>query len=169
MSLEQHRAASTSETFAFAVVSVSDSRAPEDDRNTPLVRELVSTAGHRVAVAKLIPNAVSAVQEELQDLLATAGVDALVFCGGTGFSPRDLTVDAVRPFLEREVSGFGELFRALSYAEIGTAAMLSRALAGVARQRAVFCLPGSPKAVRLAVERLILPELGHLLGQLRRV
>ena len=123
---------------------------------------------HVMAIQKLVPNAVSAVQEELQDLLQRDGVDAIVFCGGTGFSPRDLTVDAVRPHLEREVEGFGELFRALSYAEIGTAAMLSRALGGVARRRAVFCLPGSPKAVRLAIERLILPELGHLLGQVRR-
>lgn len=169
MSLEQHRAAGTAESYGFAIVSVSDSRTPEDDRNTPLARQLVEAAGHRVMIARLIPNAVSAVQEELQDLLGSDGVDAVVLCGGTGFSPRDLTVDAVRPFLEREVEGFGELFRALSFAEIGAAAMLSRAFAGVARQRAVFCLPGSPKAVRLAVERLILPELGHLLGQLRRV
>lgn len=154
--------------FAFAVVAVTDSQTPESDRNGPLVRELVEAAGHAVALQKLVPNAVSAVQEELQDLLQREGIDAVVFCGGTGFSPRDLTVDAVRPFLEREVDGFGELFRVLSYAEIGTAAMLSRAVGGVARRRAVFCLPGSPKAVRLAVERLILPELGHLLGQLRR-
>ena len=168
MSVEQHRAETPSTPFAFAVVAVTDSKTPESDRNGPLVRELVEAAGHAVAIQKLVPNAVSAVQEELQDLLQREGIDAVVFCGGTGFSPRDLTVDAVRPFLEREVDGFGELFRALSYAEIGTAAMLSRAVGGVARRRAVFCLPGSPKAVRLAVERLILPELGHLLGQLRR-
>jgi len=168
VSVEQHRAETPSTVFAFAVVAVTDSQTPESDRNGPLVRELVEAAGHAVALQKLVPNAVSAVQEELQDLLQREGIDAVVFCGGTGFSPRDLTVDAVRPFLEREVDGFGELFRALSYAEIGTAAMLSRAVGGVARRRAVFCLPGSPKAVRLAVERLILPELGHLLGQLRR-
>ncbi len=168
MSVEQHRAATPERVLAFAVIAVTDSQTPESDRNGPLVRELVEAAGHSVAIQKLVPNAVSAVQEELQDLLQRDGVDAVVFCGGTGFSPRDLTVDAVRPFLEREVEGFGELFRALSYAEIGTAAMLSRALGGVARRRSVFCLPGSPKAVRLAVERLILPELGHLLGQLRR-
>ena len=168
MSVEEHRAEAPTTVFAFAVIAVTDSKTPESDRNGPLVRELVEAAGHAVAIQKLVPNAVSAVQEELQDLLQRDGIDAIVFCGGTGFSPRDLTVDAVRPFLEREVDGFGELFRALSYMEIGTAAMLSRAVGGVARRRAVFCLPGSPKAVRLAVERLILPELGHLLGQLRR-
>jgi molybdenum cofactor biosynthesis protein B len=168
VSVEQHRATQPAEPLRFAAVAVTDAQTPETDRNGPLVRELVEAAAHVVAVQKLVPNAVSAVQEELQDLLVRDGVDAIVFCGGTGFSPRDLTVDAVRPFLEREVEGFGELFRALSFAEIGSAAMLSRALGGVARQRAVFCLPGSPKAVRLALERLILPELAHLLGQARR-
>ncbi len=169
MSEEQHRiAAADGGALGFAVVAVSDGQTPESDRNGPLVRALVEAAGHRVAAQKLIPNAVSAVQEELQDLLAREDVDVLVFCGGTGFSPKDLTVDAVRPFLEREVEGFGELFRALSFAEIGSAAMLSRALGAVARKRAVFCLPGSPKAVRLAIERLVLPEVGHLLGQVRR-
>jgi len=167
VSVEEHRSAAP-QAFAFAAIAVTDARTPESDRNGPLVRALIEAAGHSVALQKLVPNAMSAVQEELQDLLQRDGVDAIVFCGGTGFSPRDLTVDAVRPFLEREVEGFGELFRALSYAEIGTAAMLSRALGGVARRRAVFCLPGSPKAVRLAVERLILPELAHLLGQVRR-
>jgi molybdenum cofactor biosynthesis protein B len=168
MAVADHKQHAPAKVRVF-VVTVSDSRTEATDTSGRAARELVEAAGHRVAVAKLIPNAVSAVQEELQDLLGMEGVDAVVFCGGTGFSPRDLTVDAVRPFLEREVDGFGELFRALSYTEIGTAALLSRAFAGVARQRAVFCLPGSPKAVRLAVERLILPELGHLLGQLRRV
>ncbi|MEO8505948.1 MAG: molybdenum cofactor biosynthesis protein B [Acidobacteriota bacterium] len=167
MSIEQHKGAAAT-PFGVAVVAVTDSRSPQDDRNTPLVSELAIAAGHRVAVAKLLPNAVSAVQEELQDLLGRDDVDVVIFCGGTGFSPKDLTVDAVRPFLEHEVEGFGELFRALSYVEIGTSAMLSRALGGVARRRAVFCLPGSPNAVKLAVERLILPELSHLLGQMRR-
>jgi molybdenum cofactor biosynthesis protein B len=108
------------------------------------------------------------VQEELQDLLQREGIDAVVFCGGTGFSPRDLTVDAVRPFLEREVDGFGELFRALSYAEIGAAAMLSRATAGVIRGCAVFMLPGSEAGVRLAMTRLVIPELGHVVRELTK-
>jgi len=168
VTVESHRANAATAALGVASVAVTDSQTPETDRNGPLVRELGEAAAHVVAVQKLVRNAVSAVQEELQDLLARDGVDAIVFCGGTGFSPRDLTVEAVRPFLEREVEGFGELFRALSFAEIGSAAMMSRALGGVARQRAVFCLPGSPKAVRLALERLILPEIGHLLGQVRR-
>lgn len=168
MTVESHRAEVPPRALGFAVVVVSDSKDPATDRNGPLVQDLVEAAGHALAERKLLPNAVSAVQEELQDLLARDGIDVVVFCGGTGFSPRDLSVDAVRPFLEREVEGFGELFRALSFAEVGAAAMLSRACGGVARQRAVFCLPGSPHAVRLAVERLILPEVGHLLGQVRR-
>ena len=95
-------------------------------------------------------------------------VDVVVLTGGTGFSPRDITLAAVGPLLERPVEGFGELFRMLSYQQVGAAAMLSRAAAGLIEGRAVFLLPGSPKAVALAMEKLILPETGHLLGQVRR-
>ena len=96
------------------------------------------------------------------------GVDVVVTTGGTGFSPRDVTLEAVGPMLERPVEGFGELFRMLSYSQVGAAAMLSRAAAGLVGTRAVFLLPGSPKAVVLAMEALILPEAAHLLGQARR-
>jgi molybdenum cofactor biosynthesis protein B len=95
-------------------------------------------------------------------------VDVAVLTGGTGLSPRDVTLEAIEPLFEREIEGFGELFRSLSYAEIGPRAMLSRAIAGVVGIQAVFALPGSPKAVRLGMEKLVLPAVGHLLGQLRR-
>jgi molybdenum cofactor biosynthesis protein B len=101
-------------------------------------------------------------------MLARPGVDVVVATGGTGFSPRDLTLEAVAPLFDRPLEGFGELFRMLSYQQVGAAAMLSRAAAGLIGDRAVFLLPGSPKAVTLAMEALILPEAGHLLSQARR-
>jgi molybdenum cofactor biosynthesis protein B len=111
---------------------------------------------------------VAAIRGAIRRMLALPGVDVVVLTGGTGFSPRDVTIDAVRPLLDQEVDGFGELFRALSYQQVGAAAMLSRAAAGLAGDKAVFLLPGSPKAVSLAMEKLILPETAHLLSQARR-
>jgi molybdenum cofactor biosynthesis protein B len=165
VSLDQHRAAAASASLGFAALTVSDRRTPETDASGPLVLERAAAAGHRDAGRCLVPNDPAAIAAALLELLERDAVDAVVVCGGTGLSPRDLTVEAVRPLLERELEGFGELFRALSYQEIGAAAMLSRSTAGVVRGRAVFVVPGSPRAVELAMERLILPEIGHLLAQ----
>ena len=96
--------------------------------------------------------------------MADARVDVVIMTGGTGFSTTDATYESLAPTLDREIPGFGELFRKISFDEIGPAAMLSRAFAGIVKQKAVFCLPGSPNAVRTAMQRLILPELGHLVG-----
>ena len=104
----------------------------------------------------------------LRGFLGDAGVDAVILTGGTGLAARDGTVEVVRRFLDREIPGFGELFRALSFEEIGAAAMLSRALGGLASGKAVFSLPGSTNAVRTAMVKLILPELGHLLTEIRK-
>ena len=167
MSLDEHRAAATA-SLGFAALTVSDRRTPETDASGPLVLGRAAARGHRDAGRRLVPNDAAAIAAALWELLESDGVDVVVVCGGTGFSPRDLTVEAVRPLLERELEGFGELFRALSFQEIGAAAMLSRSTAGVVRGRAVFVLPGSPRAAALAMERLILPEVGHLLAQARR-
>jgi molybdenum cofactor biosynthesis protein B len=129
---------------------------------------LIHVAGHRVEGSVVVPDEVAAIRRAVRRLLELPGVDVVVLTGGTGFSPRDVTVDAVRPLLDQPVDGFGELFRALSYQQVGAAAMLSRATAGLVGDRAVFLLPGSPKAVSLAMEKLILPEVGHLLAQARR-
>jgi molybdenum cofactor biosynthesis protein B len=168
VSLDEHRAAAASASLGFAALTVSDRRTPESDRSGPLVLERAAAAGHRDAGRRLVPNDAAAIAGALRELLAQDAVDVVVVCGGTGLSPRDLTVESVRPLLERELEGFGELFRALSYEEIGAAAMLSRATAGVVGGRAVFVLPGSPRAAELAMDRLILPEVGHLLAQARR-
>jgi len=115
---------------------------------------------------------VGAIRDAVGRLLEAPEVDVVVTTGGTGFSPRDVTLEAVGPLLERPIEGFGELFRMLSYQQVGAAAMLSRAAAGIIAggggAKALFLLPGSPKAVALALEKLILPEAGHLLGQARR-
>lgn len=167
MSAEQHRRASPS-ILGFAAVTVSDSRRPDDDTSGSAIRDLVATAGHRLVDSTLVPDDVAAIRAAVRRMLELPGVDVVVTTGGTGFSPRDVTLEAVGPMLERRVDGFGELFRMLSYQQVGAAAMLSRAAAGLVGTRAVFLLPGSPKAVVLAMEALILPEAAHLLGQARR-
>jgi molybdenum cofactor biosynthesis protein B len=167
MSIEQHRASAPS-SLGFAVVTVSDTRTAGEDTSGRTIRDLAETAGHRVAGSTLVPDDMAAIRAALQEMLALPGVDVVVLTGGTGFSSRDVTLDAVLPFLEKPVEGFGELFRMLSYEQVGAAAMLSRAAAGLIGRQAVFLLPGSTRAVTLAMEKLILPEAGHLLGQARR-
>lgn len=167
MSVEQHRRAAPA-VLGFALITVSDTRSAEDDVSGRTLSEMASAAGHRVEAALLVPDDVDAIRGAVRQALAREGVDVVILTGGTGFSPRDVTLEAVGPLLERPVEGFGELFRMLSFQQVGSAAMLSRAAAGLAGARAVFLLPGSPKAVSLAMERLILPEAGHLLGQARK-
>ena len=154
-------------TVTVEVVTLSDSRSPANDRTGDTIVALLEAAGHSVAGRELVredPPAIRAVLE-----VALAGpAQAVILNGGTGIAPRDSTPEIVAPLLERELPGFGELFRQLSFQEIGAAAMLSRALAGVAHGKLLFALPGSETACRLALEQLILPELGHLVGELRK-
>jgi molybdenum cofactor biosynthesis protein B len=148
-----------------AVVTVSDTRTLETDSGGALAAELLERAGHPVVSRTLVRDEPQAIAAALRELLARGAVRAVVLTGGTGIAPRDRTPEAVEPLLERVIPGFGELFRALSYQEIGSAALLSRALAGLAAGRVVFVLPGSRGAVRLALEKLVLPELAHLAGE----
>ena len=164
---EDHRRMAP-ETLGFAVVTVSDSRAVAEDESGALVRRLAAEAGHHVEMSTLVHDDVAAIRRALGQILATPGIDVVVVTGGTGFAPRDLTTEAAVPLFERVVEGFGELFRMLSYRQVGAAAMLSRAAAGMAFGRAIFLLPGSPKAVDLAMRELILPEAAHLISQARR-
>ncbi len=168
MSAEEHRELAPRRPLGFGIITVSDTRAARDDASGRLLREGAVAAGHRVLESALVPDDVAAIRAAARRLLALPGLDVLVLTGGTGFSPRDLTVEAVAPLLDRRIEGFGELFRMLSYQQVGAAAMLSRAAAGLVGDRAVFLLPGSPKAVSLALEKLILPEAAHLLSQARR-
>lgn len=147
------------------VVTVSDTRTPETDTGGALVAQLLEEAGHPIVGREIVPDEADRIRGALDAALARDGVRAVVLTGGTGVAPRDVTPDTVEPRLERVVPGFGELFRMLSYAEVGSAALLSRALAGIAAGRVVVVLPGSRGAVRLALEKLVLPELGHLAAE----
>lgn len=163
---EEHRASAPASVSAW-VITCSDTRDGATDRGGPLVRRLLEQGGHSVVGASLVRD----LAEEIRHALAQAresGVRAIVLTGGTGLSSRDVTVDTVEPMLERRLDGFGELFRMLSFQQIGAAAMATRALAGVWSGALVFVLPGSPEGVKLAMERLILPELGHLVRELSR-
>jgi molybdenum cofactor biosynthesis protein B len=159
-----HRKSAVAEV-STAVVTVSDTRTLETDTGGARVAELLDKCGHPVVVREIVKDQPEAISATLGALLARDDVRAVVLTGGTGVAPRDVTPDAVEPLLDRVVPGFGELFRALSYEEIGSAALLSRALAGLASGRVVFVLPGSRGAVELAMQKLILPELGHLAAE----
>jgi len=148
-----------------AVVTVSDTRSEATDTGGALVVELLEAAGHPIVSRALVPDDVERIRGAVERALADATVRCVILTGGTGVAPRDVTPEALAPLLERTLPGFGELFRMLSYAEIGSAALLSRALAGLCGGRLVVALPGSRAAIRLAMEKLVLPELGHLVGE----
>jgi molybdenum cofactor biosynthesis protein B len=167
MSVTVHRASGPG-CVSCAIVTVSDTRTPETDTSGSAIASLLETAGHQVASRALVKDDVDAVTRAVADALDAGPVDAVILTGGTGLSARDSTYEAVTGLFEKTIDGFGELFRALSFQEIGPAAMLSRATAGIARGRVIFLLPGSEAAVRLAMDRLIIPEVSHIVGELRR-
>lgn len=166
-----HRAAASAAAApaGWAIVVVSDSRTLETDVSGPLAARLVGEAGHRVVERALLPNDEGRVRGLVTTCAARDDVDVVLCLGGTGLGSRDRTIEAVRPLFDKELPGFGELFRLLSYQEqIGTAAILSRANAGSVNRRLVVALPGSSAACELALTRVLLPELSHLLRELRR-
>jgi molybdenum cofactor biosynthesis protein B len=147
------------------VITVSDTRTVETDTGGALVIELLEGAGHAIADRAIVRDEVEAIRRAVDAAVMRDDVHAVVLTGGTGIAGRDVTPEALEPIFERTIPGFGELFRALSFEEIGSAAMLSRAVAGIARGRVVAALPGSRAAIRLALERLLLPELPHLAAE----
>jgi molybdopterin adenylyltransferase len=149
-----------------AVITVSDTRTAATDTSGGIIRELLMTAGHRVDPIEIIPDEATLIAATLDRIAAQTSpiIRVVIFNGGTGIAPRDTTYDAIASLLTKTLPGFGELFRSLSYAEIGSRAMTSRAIAGVYHNLLVFSVPGSSNAVRLAMEKLILPELIHLTG-----
>ncbi len=145
-----------------AVITVSDTRTLQTDQSGALICELLGSAGHSLHVRDLLPDEPEIIRERVRALCDTASCHAILLTGGTGLAARDTTFEAVASLLEKKLDGFGELFRTLSYPEIGAAAMLSRAVAGVRRRTAIFSMPGSVAGVRLAMDRLILPQLSHV-------
>ena len=168
MGVQDHKeAAAALGTFRGAVLTISDSRTEATDESGKILQELIIGAGHQVGAYRLVKNDPETVQATVRELAAQ--VDFIITTGGTGMSPRDLTIESCRPLFTKELEGFGDVFRLISFQEIGSAAILSRATGGSVGQALVFCLPGSKAAVRLAAEKLILPEIKHLLAQVRKV
>lgn len=166
MAVPRHHKEHAPVSVTCGVITSSDSRTPETDDSGKLIRELLVRGGHTVGFYAVIKDEPQAIADAVDRASATC--DAILTNGGTGLGRRDVTVSTLAPRFERTLPGFGELFRRLSYDRIGSAAWLTGAVAGVYRGRLVFCLPGSPDACRLAVEQLILPELPHAIGVLRR-
>jgi molybdenum cofactor biosynthesis protein B len=152
-----------------AVVTVSDSRTLATDESGPLIRALLERDGHEVRFTDLLPNDEPRVRDLTTQLLGRDDLEAVLITGGTGLGSRDRSVEAVQPLIEKAIPGFGELFRLLSFQEqVGTSAILTRAFAGSARGKLVVVLPGSRAAVELALERILLTELPHLMREIRR-
>lgn len=168
MGAQDHRERAGHGPVAVALVTVSDTRTPETDINRHYLEARLGELGHNVAAYRLIKDEPDQVAAVLDEMVALPEVRLILFNGGTGISPRDTTCDVLSRMLEKTLPGFGELFRMLSYQEAGAAAMLSRAAAGVYRERVVVSMPGSPGAVRLAMEQLIFPEINHLAWEVTR-
>jgi molybdenum cofactor biosynthesis protein B len=167
MSYEHHQASAKSITARCAIVTLSDSRTLETDAGGKRIADLLRDGGHDVMEHRVIPDDAAGFKLVLDELLARPDVDAIVTTGGTGISRRDLAIGVIESTIESPLPGFGELFRMLSWDQIGSGAILSRATAGIARGKPIFAMPGSPAAIELAMTKLILPELQHILLELR--
>jgi len=146
-----------------AIITLSTSRSLDTDKSGDVIQKLLEDYGHTVPVRKLIPDSRNVLRATLRELAREKKVHAIITTGGTGLAPTDVTVEAVHGMLDKELPGFNSLFMLLSYPQVKSASMLSRALAGTIKGKVIFCLPGSPRACKLAMESLILPELGHIL------
>lgn len=167
MSSSEHRREAPA-SVAVHIVTVSDTRTPETDSSGRLISALLEERGHRVSGRTLLKDEPGDVRQAVTALVNDSSVDVVITTGGTGITARDSTFEAIDGLLQKRLAGFGELFRMLSYHEIGAAAMLSRATAGLSERTVILALPGSEHAVRLAMEKLVLPELGHLVREARR-
>lgn len=168
MSAEEHREKAGHGPVTLAIVTVSDTRTPETDTNRQYLEARLRELGHKVAAYRLIKDEPDQVAAVMDELAAMPEVQIVLFNGGTGIAPRDTTYDAISRKLEKTLPGFGELFRMISYQDIGAAAMLSRATAGVYKQTLIVSMPGSSNAVKTAVEKLIIPEINHLAWEIVR-
>jgi molybdenum cofactor biosynthesis protein B len=163
----EHKAQAPASVACF-VLTVSDTRTEANDTGGRAIRELLEAGGHSVTGHAIVKDEAAQVASLVRAQLVDSATQVVITTGGTGVSARDTTYEAVTALFDKRLDGFGELFRMLSFTEIGPAAMMSRATAGTVGRKAIFVLPGSPSAVRLAMEKLIVPELGHIVQQLRK-
>jgi molybdopterin adenylyltransferase len=168
MSTQEHKQAAPSQVRCM-VITVSDTRTEETDKSGKLMMELLENAGHKIVEYVIVKDEAEPIKSEVLKGCSNPDIDVVLTNGGTGIAKRDVTIETVQSLFEKEIPGFGEIFRMLSYQEdIGSAALLSRAAAGVVNDRAVFSTPGSTGAVRLAMEKLIIPEIGHVVRELTK-
>lgn len=167
MGYHDHKEASPVAVSAGVLV-ISDSRTESSDESGKLICRLLESNGHKLECFELLKNEPASITASIEKLLESTRVQVIITSGGTGLSCRDVTVETVTPMLDKLMDGFGELFRSLSYQEIGPGCIMSRALAGSSRKKIIICVPGSLKAVRLAMEKIILPELGHMVREATR-
>ena len=167
MSYQEHKRLSL-DHVKCAVITTSDSRTEIDDESGKYIKQRLTEAGHTVTYYTILKNSAEIIGSEITRLVEHSDAQVILTSGGTGLSRKDVTVNTARRLLEKELEGFGELFRQLSYQEIGTGAMMSRALAGVANAKVIICVPGSLGAVKLAMDKIILPEIGHLVREATR-
>jgi len=165
--VHKHKA-SAPDTVRVAILTISDTRTRDTDTGGDIAEELLREAGQEVVDRRIVRDQVTGIRNNLVDLLARPDVDAVITAGGTGISARDTTYEVVDRMIEKKLEGFGEIFRMLSYEEIGSAAIMSRAVAGAVGTKFIASLPGSRNAVRLAVEKLLVPELAHIVFELRK-
>lgn len=166
MSLEQHKGAAPTK-LRFAVITISDTRDASTDRGGPYLVERVEGAGHEVTRREIVRDEREAISTAVRAAVGDANVELVLTTGGTGLAPRDVTYDTLKELFDSEIPGFGELFRMLSFQQIGAAALLSRAIGGVLEGKVVLAMPGSPKALALAMDEIVLREAAHLVQQTR--
>lgn len=172
-STKQHKAKAPSK-LRFAIITCSTSRhrqliegEPVKDASGNLIDRMLREAGHSIVLRRIVSDDKDMIEKSIRDILDSTETDVAIFCGGTGITPSDIAIETISPVLVKVLPGFGEIFRRLSFDQIGSAAILSRAVAGVAKGKVFFCIPGSPDAVRLCLETLILPEAGHVVKHAR--
>ena len=167
MPYEDHKEQAT-DAVTCAILTISDTRTEAEDKSGAIIKEILSDTGHEVGFYQVVPDDAAQIRELIKEIANQGTCQAILTNGGTGIAARDTTYEAVVGLLEKKIDGFGELFRYLSWEEIGSGGMLSRAVAGVYNDTMIFCMPGSSGAVRLAMEKLIAPELSHLVWEIWR-
>jgi molybdopterin adenylyltransferase len=159
----EHRKKAGTVRAGVAVITLSSTRSAENDKSGDLIQKLLEDCGHEVPIRKIITDSRNVLRATLRELVRAKGIQVVITTGGTGLAASDITIETVKGMLEKELPGFNSLFMMLSYPQVKSASMLSRATAGLIKGKLIFCLPGSPKACQLATESLIIPELGHIL------